>query len=162
MSLRSHTTRMFYVCTLFTNDGSIVCLAKAKLLNWFKLMKIFALVFWHALYSFMCLVSRKHRYGKNPAVPVPGTSWVRILPGYRCMRTRFWPQKIKIKNSGIKLSQNGCLVIVKDWVFRLLTFRHGGWNQRRGRSTQRRRWARLPSLISDSPLWFFFFFLCFS
>jgi hypothetical protein len=29
----------------------------------------------------------KHRYGKNPAVPVPGTSWVRILPGYRCMRT---------------------------------------------------------------------------
>ncbi len=31
--------------------------------------------------------SRKHRYGKNPAVPVPGTSWVRILPGYRCMHT---------------------------------------------------------------------------
>jgi hypothetical protein len=33
------------------------------------------------------LRSRKHRYGKNPAVPVPGTSWVRILPGYRCMCT---------------------------------------------------------------------------
>ena len=31
--------------------------------------------------------ARKHRYGKNPAVPVPGTSWVRILPGYCCMRT---------------------------------------------------------------------------
>ena len=29
--------------------------------------------------------ARKHRYGKNPTVPVPGTSWVRILP--RCMRT---------------------------------------------------------------------------
>uniref|UniRef100_A0A2N9GGW5 Uncharacterized protein n=1 Tax=Fagus sylvatica TaxID=28930 RepID=A0A2N9GGW5_FAGSY len=31
--------------------------------------------------------SRKHRYGKMGAVPVPGTSWVRIPPGYRCMRT---------------------------------------------------------------------------
>ena len=31
--------------------------------------------------------ARKHRYGKNPTVPVPDTSWVRILPGYRCMHT---------------------------------------------------------------------------
>ena len=30
---------------------------------------------------------RKHRYGKMGAVPVPGTSWVRVPPGYRCMRT---------------------------------------------------------------------------
>ena len=51
------------------------------------------------------------------------------------------------------------MVIVKDWVFRMLPFRHGGWNQRRGRSTERRRWARLPSLISDSPHCFFFFSL---
>ena len=50
----------------------------------------------------VCLIPlkpRKHRYGKNPAVPVPGTSWVRILPGYRCMRTPGVPifgQKKKI------------------------------------------------------------------
>ena len=42
---------------------------------------------------------RKHRYGKMGAVPVPGTSWVRIPPGYRCMRTPAVPifgQKKKI------------------------------------------------------------------
>ena len=39
------------------------------------------------------------------------------------------------------------LVIVKDRVFSLLPFRHGGLNQRRGRSMERRRLSRLPSLI---------------
>uniref|UniRef100_A0A2N9EWU3 ABC transporter family G domain-containing protein n=1 Tax=Fagus sylvatica TaxID=28930 RepID=A0A2N9EWU3_FAGSY len=46
---------------------------------------------------------RKHRYGKMGAVPVPGTSWVRILPGYRCMRTPGVPvfaQKKKFPGTG--------------------------------------------------------------
>ena len=42
---------------------------------------------WNAPKPSLLSGPRKHRYGKNPAVPVPGTSWVRILPGYRCMRT---------------------------------------------------------------------------
>ena len=29
----------------------------------------------------------KHGYGNIGAVPVPGTAEVRMLPGYRCMRT---------------------------------------------------------------------------
>ena len=39
--------------------------------------------------STLCLLLavRKHWYGKNPAIPVPGASWVRILLGYRYMRT---------------------------------------------------------------------------
>ena len=37
--------------------------------------------------SYIWQIPRKHRYGKMGAVPVPGTSWVRIPPGYRYMRT---------------------------------------------------------------------------
>ena len=33
------------------------------------------------------LYTRKHGYGKMGAISVLGTSWVRILPGYRCMHT---------------------------------------------------------------------------
>ena len=41
----------------------------------------------------------KHGYGNIGAVPVPGTAEVRMLPGYRCMRTPGVPnfsQKKKI------------------------------------------------------------------
>uniref|UniRef100_A0A2N9G0A2 Endonuclease/exonuclease/phosphatase domain-containing protein n=1 Tax=Fagus sylvatica TaxID=28930 RepID=A0A2N9G0A2_FAGSY len=41
---------------------------------------------------------RKHRYGKMGAVPVPGTSWVRIPLGYRCMRTPGVPDFGQKKN----------------------------------------------------------------
>jgi hypothetical protein len=35
----------------------------------------------------------KHGYGNLGAVPVPGTAEVRVQPGYRCMRTPFFPKK---------------------------------------------------------------------
>ena len=65
--------------------------------------------------------ARKHRYGKNPAIPIPGTSLVRILSGYHCMHTPGVPvfrQKKKIRyrfgtgpvQDGIKLSQNGVVL----------------------------------------------------
>ena len=64
------------------------------------------------------LVTRKHWYGKMGAVLVPGTLWVRILLGYRCMRTpgvpvfgqkkiisvRFWYESGRFR---YKASQNG-------------------------------------------------------
>ena len=60
------------------------------------------------LWSSYVLRPRKHRYGKNPAVPVPGTLWVRILPGYRCMRTPGVPVfGQKKKNSGTVLVRVG-------------------------------------------------------
>ena len=79
----------------------------------------------------VCLIPlkpRKHRYGKNPAVPVPGTSWVRILPGYCCMRNPGVPIFGQKKNfrygfgtgwvrigsgpvrGGVKLRQNGVVL----------------------------------------------------
>ena len=35
--------------------------------------------------TYIMLYTRKHGYGKMGAISVLGTSWVRILPGYRCM-----------------------------------------------------------------------------
>ncbi len=46
---------------------------------------------------------RKHRYGKMGAVPVPGTSWVRIPPGYRCMRTPGVPDFGQKKNFPVRV-----------------------------------------------------------
>jgi hypothetical protein len=51
-----------------------------------KLDRAFASLDWLEAFPHT-LVPRKHGYGNLGAIPVPGTAGVRVLPGYRCMRT---------------------------------------------------------------------------